>query len=413
MRYFLYCRKSSESEDRQILSIESQRLEMERLASAWPDVQVVGRYEEAKSARKPGRPVFDAMLKEIERGKADGIIAWHPDRLARNSIDGGRIIYLLDGQHLKDLRFATFSFENNSQGKFMLSIIFGYSKYYVDSLSENVRRGMRTKAEKGWLPGRPPIGYLNDRDSGTVITDPDRFPIVQKMWRLILTGAETPRSIQRVASDKWGLRTRTARRSGGKFLSRSNIYTLLGNPFYAGVLRWGDRTHVGKHKPMISLEDFDRVQQLLGRPSRPRSVRKEFAFTGMIRCGACGFGCDSRGQEESVRLPLHILPLHAKPPRTAMPRAFNHRGRTPPTGRRLHRVTCRLKQRQCLVACPHCRKGSRSCGRRSGSAEIRRRIYSRARQSDNHADKTQDSRSYRRCNIRERARQYRRCPRSS
>jgi DNA invertase Pin-like site-specific DNA recombinase len=76
------------------------------------------------------------------------------------------------------LRFATFSFENNSQGKFMLSIIFGYSKYYVDSLSENVRRGMRTKVEKGWWPCRPPIGYLSDRESGIIVADPDRFAVM-------------------------------------------------------------------------------------------------------------------------------------------------------------------------------------------------------------------------------------------
>ena len=109
-RYFVYCRKSTEEEDRQALSIESQIQEVRRHAEK-ERLQVVATFEEARSARTPGRPVFDEVLRRIERNEADGVLAWHPDRLARNALDGGRILHLLDTGKLADLRFPTYTFD--------------------------------------------------------------------------------------------------------------------------------------------------------------------------------------------------------------------------------------------------------------------------------------------------------------
>jgi len=159
VKYIAYCRKSTDEPDRQILSIEAQVAELEEFA-AKENLKIVSFITESKTAKEPGRQKFAEVLEKIENGVAAGIISWHPDRLARNSVDGGKIIYLLDTRKLLDLKFPSFWFENTPQGKFMLGMAFNQSKYYVDNLSENVKRGNRQKLRRGEWPNQAQFGYL-------------------------------------------------------------------------------------------------------------------------------------------------------------------------------------------------------------------------------------------------------------
>lgn len=308
MRYFIYCRKSSEAEDRQVMSIESQLSTLQRAFTDKTGIEFVAIYEEAFSAKSPGRPRFNEMLQRIENGEAEGIVSWAPDRLARNSIDGGRIVYLLDRGVLKDLKFATYTFENNSQGKFMLQIMFGQSKYYSDALSENVKRGNRTKVEKGWRPNQPPLGYLNDPVSRTIVPDLERLPLVRRLFDFMLTGSYSVRRICQIARDELGLRTPQRRRSGGKPLALSGVYKLLNNPFYAGILVWAGKSYQGAHQAIISLNELDRIKAILRRPEKPRPHRRTFPFTGMIRCGECGLLVTA--EEKTNRYGSHYTYYH-------------------------------------------------------------------------------------------------------
>lgn len=288
-RYFIYCRKSTEDDDHQAISLESQVRELTRFAQEH-DLFVVEILMESKSARRPGRQVFGLMLKHIARGEADGILAWHPDRLARNAVDGGQIIHLLDTGKIRDMRFPTFTFENSPQGKFMLAIVFGHSKYEVDTLSEHVRRGNRTKREMGWYPGKPPIGYINMRsDTGVKVIgrDPERFSAIQKIFAAFLTGKYTGTELLSLANEHFGLRTRRSWKRAGGPMSQNALYRLLKNPFYTGHIVFQKQWYPANHEPMITLEEFNSVQKLL-RGTRTKPHRYRFAYSGLIRCGFCG-----------------------------------------------------------------------------------------------------------------------------
>jgi len=281
-KYFLYARKSSESEDRQILSIEQQLVEVREFAKK-ENLSVIAELTESMTAKKPGRPVFNEMLVRIEAGEADGIIAWNPDRLARNSIDGGRIIYLVDTGKIVNLKFPTFRFDNNAYGKFILSIAFGQSKYYTDNLSENIKRGIRQKLRKGIWPNWAPVGYLNDFKSRAIVIDKEKAPLIKKAFELYSTGDYSIRKLRDI------LNTAGLKGKKEKYLGAGQIQYHLRNPFYYGVFKYDNEIYEGSHPPIITKQLFDKVQAvLLQRHRATRKKKYDFVFRGFIQCSECG-----------------------------------------------------------------------------------------------------------------------------
>jgi len=284
MKYIGYCRKSTDEKDKQVLSIDQQLSELKEFAEK-EKIEIVDFLTEAQTAKVTGRPIFNSLIKRIEKGEAQGIVSWNPDRLARNSVDGGKIIYLLDTGELQSLKFPTHWFENTPQGRFMLSIAFGQAKYYVDNLSQNVHRGLKYKIKTGVWPARAPMGYRNDRNSKSIVMyEPEARPL-RKAFELYSTGKYALDDIGSFLFEN-GMKNKY---SGGQ-LNDSNLRRVLMRPFYTGYMVFRGEMFKGTHTPLISKELFDKcqiVRKQRGYFHQVKSKRYDFAFTGLIKCKYC------------------------------------------------------------------------------------------------------------------------------
>jgi DNA invertase Pin-like site-specific DNA recombinase len=302
LKYIIYARKSSEDKSKQIQSIESQ-IEVLKDYAKRNRINIVDILSEEKSGKTPGRrKVFAEMIEKIENKKANGILVWKLDRLARNLLEGGYIIDMLQNGIVQEIRTPE-EIHRPTDNVYSIAIQLCGANQYSRDLSLNVKRGLKDKLKKGWMPCSAPLGYLNTkieaRGENYIVKDPERFPLLRKAWDLMLTGNYTAEQILNKLNDEWGFRTRQGRIRGGKPMSRSTIYRIFTNQFYIGMIVYqpGGRTNKenesclilpGKHPAMVSIEEFDRVQMLLGRDGRPRPNQyHSYAFTGMIRCGKC------------------------------------------------------------------------------------------------------------------------------
>ena len=289
-KFFVYARKSTDDKDRQVRSIADQLSELQEIAKK-ENLEIVDIFVEKQTAKVPGRPIFGEMITRLEAGEAQGILAWHPDRLARNSIDGGRVIYLVDTKIILDLKFSTFWFDPTPQGKFMLSIAFSQSKYYVDNLSENIKRGQRNKVKNGIWPQSAPIGYINDNHTKTLFIDEAKAPLIKQVFETYAQGGYTLKRLR----DSFNALGLTGKRTA---LSISNYHNMLRNPFYYGVMRYGGELYEGKHSPIISKSLFDECQEVMKRKSKSKTkTLKPYLYRGVFRCAECNCFITSETQK--------------------------------------------------------------------------------------------------------------------
>lgn len=312
LKYIVYRRKSSESEDKQTLSLSSQKRELEEFADK-NNLKIVKDFEETQSAYSHGRPKFAEMAEMIKAGKADAILVYHISRLARNMSDGGLIIDMLKDGIIQEVRTPHEVYAKNSGQEFFLALQFAMSKKSSDDTSEFVRRDIQTKLIKGEYPCFAPKGYINidkdgkiagkhfnlekqnilsssNRNLKRVEKDPIISPIISKVFEECAHGNDTLDSLRSKAFS-WGL---TGDRRGKK-LTKSSIHRVLTNPFYYGAIRWKneviepDELPVEtRHDPIISRELFERVQETLGLRKFPISRKRFYIYSNLIKCGECG-----------------------------------------------------------------------------------------------------------------------------
>lgn len=304
-KYVLYARKSSESEERQVLSIESQVKEMLELAER-EKLEVVAVRRESHSAKDTGqREVYNEMIQDIKDGKFNGIITWAPDRLSRNAGDLGAIVDLMDQGVLKEIRTHGQTFTDSPNEKFLLMILGSQAKLENDHRGVNVKRGLRTRVEMGLWPGMAPIGYLDQKEMDKKcqkIIDPDRAPIIKQIFEKVAYEKYSGRKVYHWLLHELNFKTR-----GNKTLSLSGVHRVLNNTFYYGKYEFPKGTgkwYDGKHKPIITKELFEKAQQQLQRDNIVK-VNREFAFTKLMTCGMCGSGICAQEKYKQLKDGTH------------------------------------------------------------------------------------------------------------
>ena len=289
MNFFLYARKSTDVEDKQVMSIEAQLVELRALAQQ-NDLEIAAEYVEKRSAKVPGRPVFNDMMNRIQRGEANGIICWKLDRLARNPVDDGLVSWLLQQSIIQRIATPERSYYP-ADNVLLMSVEFGMANQYVRDLAVNTARGLRQKARQGMYPGQAPLGHLNDPRTKTIVVDRKKSKLVRAAFELYAQNRSRLEDIANFLFEN-GIATKSTKRwqnGGSRPLKKDQAKLILTNSFYYGHFRYAGEMYEGKHTPIVSKELFDKVQKVLAmRGKVQRHVKEPQQLCGLLKCGSCG-----------------------------------------------------------------------------------------------------------------------------
>ncbi len=283
-----YNRKSSEAEDRQMLSIESQKDEAKRIVDFYKLPDFIETFEESKSAKKEfARPGFTSLIQMIEKGQVDTIVCWKPDRLARNMTEGGKIIDLLSSGVLKAIIThdkVYYPWDN----VIVLAVEFGQGKQFVKDLSVNVKRGQAKKASIGVPHGVATLGFLNDKteEKGNRkwLVDEPTLEKVKILLKMFLTKEFSAGKLYKYAVEELKLTTVKRKKIGGKLIQSSRIYEILKDSTYAGFFFYGgERYELDKSLPRLITEDeHNEIKMILGKRNIPKTQKHEATFSGFV-----------------------------------------------------------------------------------------------------------------------------------
>ncbi len=307
--YGVYVRKSSETEDRQMQSLERQTDDLMEIKDKDRLTLISDPLQESQSAFSPGRVLFNRLVQMTCNGEVNAWLCWHLNRLSRNPVDAGMIIYLMDEGLLHHIKTPSRVFYNTPTDKMMLQIELTMSKKDSDDKSSFVKSGLKKRYKKGYPTGKAPIGFLNDKtkekgDRGWFI-DEVNFPKTKKLFERFLKGRDSVTSITQYAQEVLRIKTPLTKKQGGEVIGRSHVHHLLTSPVYAGFFYSKDedgetvqRRALTQDIPrVISEDDHNKILNILGNKTVAKTQSHLRPFTGYLSSPVGDFiGVDAKFQ---------------------------------------------------------------------------------------------------------------------